>query len=168
MHLLLLRRPQDPVAVEHCRSAAHGAAWARSRPVCVIQLRPRLGGGWDSNEKDEEPQNHIEPPHCVRGSGLQSVRGATATSAAALFVAPVGRRLQCVACHGSQRGAGGTCSEPAGVTGPWQAQRCHASGATLPNPSLKLSPNGGPRGPGLRYGVHFRSPGPRVPPSVPA
>ena len=38
----------------------------------------------------------------------------------------------------------------------------------LPNPSLKLSPNGGPRGPGRRYAVHFRQPGPRVPPSVPA
>jgi hypothetical protein len=36
-----------------------------------------------------------------------------------------------------------------------------------PNPSLKLSPNGGPRGPGRRYAVHFRQPGPRVPPSVP-
>ena len=36
------------------------------------------------------------------------------------------------------------------------------------NPSLKLSPNGGPRGPGRRYAVHFRQPGPRVPPSVPA
>jgi hypothetical protein len=40
--------------------------------------------------------------------------------------------------------------------------------AALPNPSLKLSPNGGPRGPGRRYAVHFRQPGPRVPPSVPA
>ena len=38
----------------------------------------------------------------------------------------------------------------------------------LPNPSLKLSPNCGPRGPGRRYAVHFRQPGPRVPPSVPA
>ena len=37
-----------------------------------------------------------------------------------------------------------------------------------PNPSLKLSPNGGPRGPGRRYAVHFRQPGPRVPPLVPA
>ena len=40
--------------------------------------------------------------------------------------------------------------------------------AAVPNPSLKLSPNGGPRGPGRRYAVHFRPPGPRVPPSVPA
>ncbi len=37
-----------------------------------------------------------------------------------------------------------------------------------PNPSVKPSPNGGPRGPGRRYVVHSRQPGPRVPPSVPA
>ena len=42
------------------------------------------------------------------------------------------------------------------------------SAPVKPNPSLKLSPNGGPRGPGRRYAVHFRQPGPRVPPSVPA
>ena len=39
--------------------------------------------------------------------------------------------------------------------------------AARPNPSLKLSPNGGPRGPGRRYPVHSRQPGPRVPPLVP-
>ena len=43
----------------------------------------------------------------------------------------------------------------------------HHRGA-LPNPSFKPSPNGVPRGPGRRYAVHFRQPGPRVPPSVPA
>ena len=42
-----------------------------------------------------------------------------------------------------------------------------SSRAVRPNTSLKLSPNGGPRGPGRRYAVHFRQPGPRVPPSVP-
>jgi hypothetical protein len=36
-----------------------------------------------------------------------------------------------------------------------------------PNPSLKLSPNGGPPGPGCRYPVHCLQPGPGVPPSVP-
>ena len=46
-------------------------------------------------------------------------------------------------------------------------QRQGSAGAALPNPSLKLSPNGGPRGPGLRYPSHLRSPGPRVLPSVP-
>ena len=43
----------------------------------------------------------------------------------------------------------------------------HHRGA-LPNPSFKPSPNGVPRGPGRWYAVHFRQPGPRVPPSVPA
>ena len=38
----------------------------------------------------------------------------------------------------------------------------------VPNPSFKPSPNGVPRGPGWRYAVHFRHPGPRVTPSVPA
>ncbi len=37
-----------------------------------------------------------------------------------------------------------------------------------PNPSVKPRPNGGPPGPGHRYGVHFLWPGPGVPPSVPA
>ena len=40
--------------------------------------------------------------------------------------------------------------------------------ALMPNPSFKPSPNGVPRGPGWRYAVHFRHPGPRVTPSVPA
>lgn len=37
-----------------------------------------------------------------------------------------------------------------------------------PNPSFKPSPNGVSRGPGRRYAVHFRQPGPRATPSVPA
>jgi hypothetical protein len=35
-----------------------------------------------------------------------------------------------------------------------------------PNLSLKGRSNGGPPGPGRRYGVHFRQPGPGVPPSA--
>ena len=38
----------------------------------------------------------------------------------------------------------------------------------LPNPSLKLSPNGASPGPGRRYVVHCRHPGPGATPSVPA
>ena len=128
----------------------------------------QVGGGLANNKNDKDPQYHIEPPHCVRSSKVHSLRGATAPSAAAVAFAHAGRRLEYVACHGCQRGAGGTCSGPGGVTGPWQAHYRHASGAALPNPSLKLSPNGGPRGPGRRYVAHFRQPGPRVPPSVPA
>ena len=37
-----------------------------------------------------------------------------------------------------------------------------------PNPSFKPSTNGVPRGPGRRYAVHFRHPGPRVTPLAPA
>ena len=50
------------------------------------------------------------------------------------------------------------------------AARCTSFryGAVLPNPSFKPSPNGVPRGPGWRYAVHFRHPGPRVSPLVPA
>ena len=38
----------------------------------------------------------------------------------------------------------------------------------VPNPSFKPSTNGVPRGPGWRYAVHFRHPGPRVTPLVPS
>ena len=155
-----LSSPEAAVPQEHRRLLQRGR---RQQPMQV-----QVGGGSASKENDEEPQYHVEPPHCVRGSGVHSVLGAAIPSAAAVVLAHVGRRLESVACHGCQRGAGSTCSGPVGVTGPWQAQRGHASGATLPNPSLKLSPNGGPRGPGRRYGVHFRQPGPRVPPLVPA
>ena len=34
-------------------------------------------------------------------------------------------------------------------------------------PSVEARPNGGPPGPGRRYAVHFRQPGPGVPPSAP-
>jgi len=47
------------------------------------------------------------------------------------------------------------------------ARRGRRPSAALPNPSLKLSPNGGPRGPGRRHVVHSRRPSPRVPPLVP-
>lgn len=39
---------------------------------------------------------------------------------------------------------------------------------TMPNPSLKRSTNGMPPGPGRRYAVHFRQPGPGVMPLAPA
>ena len=43
-----------------------------------------------------------------------------------------------------------------------------SSYAVMPNTSLEARPNGRPPGPVWRYAVHFRQPGPRVPPSVPA
>ena len=69
---------------------------------------------------------------------------------------------------GPRRAAAGVwCSSPR-VAVPWLAPRQCPLGAALPNPSFKPSPNGVPRGPGRRYAVHFRHPGPRVTPLVPA
>ena len=52
----------------------------------------------------------------------------------------------------------------------WQLEPVVASSTwqVVPNPSFKPSPNGVSRGPGRRYAVHFRHPGPRVTPLVPA
>ena len=47
---------------------------------------------------------------------------------------------------------------------PWPRPPCRV----VPNPSFKPSTNGVSRGPGRRYAVHFRQPGPRATPLVPA
>ena len=72
------------------------------------------------------------------------------------------------ASHGPQRAAAFLwCMSPLiAVAGP--APRQCPLGAALPNPSFKPSSNGVPRGPGWRYAVHFRHPGPRVTPLAPA
>ena len=49
-----------------------------------------------------------------------------------------------------------------------ESMTTHRAPPVRPNPSFKPSPNGGPPGPVWRYAVHFRQPGPGVPPSVPA
>ena len=113
-----------------------------------------------------EPQCYIEPPHCVAGSGFQSVRRAAASIGASHFVQ--WWRLEHMACHGRQRGAGGFCCRPRGITVFLQARRQCTVSAAQPNPSFKPSPNGGPPGPATGYGVHCPVAGPGVPPSVPA
>ena len=50
----------------------------------------------------------------------------------------------------------------------WPVMSQLALGRVRPNPSFKPSTNGVPRGPGWQYAVHFRHPGPRVTPLVPA
>ena len=49
-----------------------------------------------------------------------------------------------------------------------QAARGMSRRRAVPNPSFKRSANGRPPGPGRRYPVHFRQPGPGVLPSSPA
>jgi len=79
---------------------------------------------------------------------------------------PITRRLNCLlrwrlhlpaVIPANKLGLGGSASTSPGFPS-W----------ALPNPSVKPSPNGGPPGPGRRYAVHFRQPGPGVPPLVPA
>ena len=60
------------------RLNSHEAAEPHKDPRLPRQARQRQllraqVGGSANNQKDEEPQYHIEPPHCVRGSGLQFV-----------------------------------------------------------------------------------------------
>ena len=78
------------------------------------------------------------------------------------------RRLEYAASRGQQRGAGSLGGRPGQVTGHWKAQRVRLLREVLPNPSLKRSANGRPPGPGRRYAVHFRQPGPGVLPLSPA
>ena len=120
-----------------------------------------------ANRKDEEPPCHVEPSHCVGGPGIQSVCGAAAANTAASGLGHLRRRLEYAARHGRQRGAGSDWCGPPGVTGPGRLQHQRSKGAALPNPSLKGSTNGGPPGPVRRYAVHFRQPGPGVPPLAP-
>ena len=69
---------------------------------------------------------------------------------------------------GPQRAAaGGWWRSPRGEVICLTPRQC-PPGAALPNPSFKPSTNGVPRGPGWRYAVHFRHPGPRITPLVPA
>ena len=121
-----------------------------------------------ANRNYMELQCHIEPAHCVGSTGVQSVCGAAATNTAASSLGQLRRRLQYAAHNGRQRGAGGASCAPRGISGSWQAHRQCSSGAALPNPSLKRSTNGMPPGPGLRYAVHFLSPGQGVLPLCPA
>ena len=69
---------------------------------------------------------------------------------------------------GLQRRAAGVRCRSSCVAVPWLSLCQCPPRAALPNPSFKPSSNGVPRGPGWRYAVHFRHPGPRVTPSVPA
>ena len=66
-----------------------------------------------------------------------------------------------------QARSGGLRGGPRKITISWQPRLRRISSAALPNPSLKGSTNGVPPGPGRRYAVHFRQPGPGVTPSAP-
>jgi hypothetical protein len=114
--------------------------------------------------KDLAPQHQIEPPHCVVGAGFQSVRRAAAASVCTSNHSRW-RRLENLAHHGQQRGAGSLCRRPAKDS---KIAFLTNHRASMPNPLLKRSTNGWPPGPVWRYAVHFRQPGPGVQPLAPA
>ena len=81
------------------------------------------------------------------------------------------RPAKFVACAADAEYATALAVARSGKQNPWQTnsnQSAARSRALMPNPSFKPSSNGVPRGPGRRYAVHFRHPGPRVTPLVPS
>jgi hypothetical protein len=117
--------------------------------------------------KDEERPRHIEPGHCVPGTGVQSVRWAAAASVAGQVSGSGRRRLENLAHHGLQRGAGCACSGQTWAAVHWQVRHHLEQCLALPNPSLKLSTNG--KAPGPRYSVvHHLQRGPGASPLSPA
>jgi hypothetical protein len=155
--------------VSACRRAlnSHNAASREHRAALeesVMQLAQQAAVD-KSHANDWQPPCHTAAPHCVVPFSIQSVRRATATSRCA--DTKLARRwLENVSTHGPQRGAGSNWSTPKTVArSPYPV--CRAShGASRPNPSLKLSPNGVPPGPRGRA-VYHRPRGPGVTPSAP-
>jgi hypothetical protein len=129
-----------------------------------VMNRLTITNGKTGNTKDLAPQHQIEPPHCVVGTGFQSVRRAAAASVCTNNHSRH-RRLENLAQRGQQRGTGSLRRPPAKDSKiiPRTTHR-----ASMPNPLLKRSTNGRPPGPGLRYAVHSLSPGPGVLPLAPA
>jgi hypothetical protein len=116
------------------------------------------------NTKDLAPLHQIEHPHCVVGTGFQSVRWAAAASVCTSNHS-TWRWLENLTRHGQQRGAGSICRRPAKDS---KIAFLTNHQASMPNPLLKRSTNGRPPGPVWRYAVHFRQPGPGVLPLAPA
>ena len=130
---------------------------------------PRLNRG--TNFKRQEklgaavPHRTAEPCRKHRISVSSSFRRQSGTQGCAMLLR---RRLR-EKGQSPWRPALGAAVEASSRGGTFAA-RCAPcrSWRALPNPSFKPSPNGVPRRPGWRYAVHFRQPGPRVTPLVPA
>ena len=114
----------------------------------------------DSNTNDLEPPRHIEPSHCVEGSGFQSVRWAAEDGVVA-SCKNRSRRLEYTVRQGLRCTAGGVRGGSQGIAGPLRAWRSGSKCAALPNPSLKGSANSRPPGPPAGL-PHFPSVGPGV------
>jgi hypothetical protein len=119
------------------------------RRVCLNMIEPRQMGRLTvtdrktGNINDFAPLHQIEHPHCVVGTGFQSVRRAAAASVCTNNHSRW-RRLENLAHHGQQRRAGSFCRPPAKDS---KITACTNHQASTPNPSFKRTPNGVARQP---------------------
>ena len=157
-------------SLDATKSRGYGVPQERGRAENRTTLPKQPSSGMANkatNRNDMEPQCYIEPPHCVGGPGFQSVRRAAASIGVSHFAQRW--RLEYVACRGRQRGAGGTCSRPRGITLPFQACRQRTVNTAQPNPSFKPSPNSVARRPSSAGpAAHFALAVQRATLSVPA
>ena len=118
--------------------------------------------------KDKNSLRQVGAEFRVGNLGIQSILGAAAIRSA-IGLHTRGGNLQplVVEAGGNMRRALKTAVPP-GLLECQQRPRPYSEKPSAPNPSLKLSTNGRPPGPGHRYGVHSLWPGPGVLPLVPA
>ena len=130
---------------------------------------PRLNHGTNCTRQERlgaaVPHRTAEPCHQHWNSVRPSFRRRSGTQGCAMLL---WRRLREKGRLPRRLEPGATSTVLSGC-GTFAARRAPCqSWRALPNPSFKPSTNGVPRGPGWRYAVHFRHPGPRVTPLVPA
>lgn len=117
-----------------------------------------------ANGRETDPPCHIGPPHCVGSSQVQPVFRAAASDVTLAAHGGGGLNAPHTRANSAEREA--TVARHAEPQGLLHRQRASSMPA-LPNPSLKGSTNGMTPGPGWRYAVHFRHPGPGVMPLAP-
>ena len=141
------------------RPQVHRRAEKRSAETSEWRRNPAAANG-----NEMEPPCHIGPAHCVGSSQVQPVFRAAAGDVAVAADGGGGLNAPHTWVSSAEREA--TVARHAEPQGLLYRQRASSTPA-LPNPSLKGSTNGMPPGPGWRYAVHFRHPGPGVMPLAP-
>ena len=158
---------RGPNSHETAKPQKSGCPWTRGpRQNEASRVQPSTGAVSAAGRRNYLGRHcRLESANCEATSCIQSVRravaGKTTPGQGQLL------RLECAACRGRQRRAGGTWCVPRNTARPWQAQHRGITVAALPNPSLKRSANGRPPGP-VCGEVHSPQPGPGVLPSSPA
>ena len=127
-----------------------------------FRLVRRVSSGEELNTNDREPPCQVGLQHCVGSPGFRPVHRAAASFHAEIHGPR--RRLEDVARHGRQRGAGSLRGSPGKDS---KVALLTSRRASLPNPSLTPSPNSKMPGP-VCGAVHSPQPGPGIFLPVPA